>query len=603
MRAAESWVRGRPDLPQRLGRSAEPGHTGAIRLGHAVANDDRRFLVMFERRGSAGSQVQLPVTDQRNVRGLLNRRARRAGGVLLVLLVLVSGGVATALASSTVGRGQERLADQAMTQSMNESAGILGNGIDGYENALQDVATALGAGYAQLNARTFAQLSAALTADRLPGATSVSFVVPASDAGVPATQAYWRARGVPTLSLYRTQARAEHQFVVFSRSFSSRAPTPGRDLAQTPATAEALAKSQQVWSFAMGQAHIALRDRGMPAAQQKLSVTMAVPVLDGVGTFRGWIVMGVYADDFLRSILGGRISEHVNLTLTDVDPDAPRTIVQIDTGTAMDEPSLRRGQDLYVGQRLWRLDLQPTTTLLSDGDRRLGRFTPFAGGAFTLLLAALVAVLTGARNRAMDRVDRATAALRSDIERRQEVEEQLRERERELHEMAFHDQLTGLANRGLFYERVSGALVTHAAPAGVFAVLFIDLDGFKEVNDRHGHGAGDLVLRVTADRLRSCVRGSDTVARFGGDEFAVLLERLAGSADGPAADACAVADRIVAELRAPIQVGATEVRVSASVGIRLSRPGDDSDTVLRAADLAMYEAKTSGKSQHVLAGG
>ncbi|GLY99548.1 sensor domain-containing diguanylate cyclase [Actinoplanes sp. NBRC 103695] len=510
--------------------------------------------------------------------------------------MLASGGVATAFATSVVSRGQERLAEQAMTQSMNESAGVIADGIGAYKDALLDVATAVGAGFTQLNARTFAHLTVALSAERLAGATSISFVVPAADSQVAQTQAYWRARGPATLTLYRTRAEAEHQFVIFTRSFNSRAPTPGRDLALTPATAEALNTAQHVWSFAMGPAHIAVRDRQLPAAQQKLSVTMAIPVLDGVGAFRGWIVMGAYADDFLRATLTGRISDHVNLTLTDVDPQAPRTIVSIDAGAPLDEPGLDRGRDLYIGQRLWRLGLTPTSTLLGDGDRRLRRFTPWAGGAFTLLLAALVAVLAGARNRAMDQVDRATAALRHDIARRQEVERQLRERERELHEMAFHDQLTGLVNRSLFYDRVAEALDDHAGRASVFAVLFIDLDGFKAVNDAYGHSAGDLVLRTTAERLLNSTRGSDTVARFGGDEFAVLLEHMAGSAD-----ACAIADRIVADLRVPIRVGSDEVTVTASVGIRLNLPDDDTDMILRAADLAMYQAKTSGKSQHVLA--
>lgn len=513
-----------------------------------------------------------------------------------MLVVLASGGVATAFGTSVVSRGQERLAEQAMTQSMNESAGVISDGIGAYEDALLDVATAIGAGFTQLNARTFAHLTVALSAERLPGANSISFVVPAADSQVARTQAYWRARGAPALTLYRTRADAEHQFVIFARAFNSRAPTPGRDLALTPATLEALETAQHVWSFAMGPAHIAVRDRQLPVAQQKLSVTMAIPVLDGVGAFRGWIVMGVYADDFLRATLSGRISEHVNLTLTDVELQAPRTIVEIEAGAPMGEPSLDRERDLYVGQRLWRLKLTPTSTLLGDGDRRLRRFTPLAGGALTLLLAALVAVLAGARNRAMDQVDRATAALRWDIACRQKVEERLRERERELHEMAFHDQLTGLANRGLFYDRVAEALDAHADRASAFAVFFIDLDGFKEINDQYGHGVGDLVLRTTAERLRTCTRDGDTVARFGGDEFAVLLEHPTGSAD-----ACAIADRIVTELRAPIQVGSSEVAVTASVGIRLNLPGDDIDMILRAADLAMYQAKTSGKSQHVLA--
>ncbi|MFI5958924.1 diguanylate cyclase domain-containing protein [Cryptosporangium sp. NPDC051539] len=530
------------------------------------------------------------------VRRLIHSRIRRLAGMFLALLVLASGSIATVFATSVVSRGQERLAGQAMTQSMNGSAGIIADGIGAYNSAMLDVATAVGASFTQLDARMFAHLTVALDPERLPGAAHISFVVPAADSKVAAVQAYWRARGPTALTLRRTRADAKHQFVVFTRSFNSRPPRLGRDLSTTPTTREALDTSQHVWSFAMGPAHVAVRDRELPVAQQKLSVTMAVPVLDGVGAFRGWIVMGVYADDFLRATLSGRISEQVNLTLTDVESQVPRTIVEIDAGTPVKEPRLARARDLYVGQRLWRLGLTPTTTLLSEGDRRLRWFTPLAGGALTVLLTALVAVLAGARNRAMDRVDRATAALRDDIARRQTVEEQLRERERELHEMAFHDQLTGLVNRSLFYDRVAEALRTHADPASTFAVFFIDLDGFKEVNDTYGHGAGDLVLRTTGERLLHCTRSTDTVARFGGDEFAVLLEHVADTAD-----TCATAARMVRDLGAPIRIGSDEVTVTASVGIRLNLPSDDPDTILRDADLAMYQAKTSGKSQFVLA--
>jgi len=164
--------------------------------------------------------------------------------------------------------------------------------------------------------------------------------------------------------------------------------------------------------------------------------------------------------------------------------------------------------------------------------------------------------------------------------------------------LAFSDQLTGLANRGLFYDRVGHALATHAREGSTFAVFFLDLDGFKQVNDKFGHSAGDLVLRVVADRLRSCLRDSDTVARFGGDEFAVIAERLADPDD-----VHFTAERIVRSVREPIEVGGgREAGVTASVGIALNRPGDTADDILREADLAMYTAKTTGKSRHVLAG-
>jgi diguanylate cyclase (GGDEF)-like protein len=213
------------------------------------------------------------------------------------------------------------------------------------------------------------------------------------------------------------------------------------------------------------------------------------------------------------------------------------------------------------------------------------------GAVFTALLTALVGVLAGGRARAMDRVDAATAALRQDIERRQALE-------KELQRLAFHDPLTGLANRSLFYDRVTQAMRSHSRSSEeTFAVFFIDLDGFKLVNDELGHSAGDIVLCEVADRLRACLRDSDTVARFGGDEFAVILERLAVPDD-----VHITAERIVQAVQQPIDVGRREARVTASVGIALNRAGDTADDILREADLAMYTAKTTGKCRHVLAG-
>jgi len=203
-------------------------------------------------------------------------------------------------------------------------------------------------------------------------------------------------------------------------------------------------------------------------------------------------------------------------------------------------------------------------------------------------------VLAGSRNRALVRVDRATAALREDVAQRCLVEAQLREREKELQHIAFHDSLTGLANRLLFYDRVRHAAATHARDDRTFAVLFIDLDGFKQINDELGHDAGDAVLRMTADRLRALLREGDTVARFGGDEFAVLVEQL-----HKPEDARSTAKRVVAQLQNPVAIGNLQVKVTASVGIASHRSGADVSDLVRDADIAMYAAKARGKSCYV----
>ena len=165
--------------------------------------------------------------------------------------------------------------------------------------------------------------------------------------------------------------------------------------------------------------------------------------------------------------------------------------------------------------------------------------------------------------------------------------------ESRLEHLAFHDPLTDLANRALFRERVENALRARAHEQAPFAVLFLDLDDFKKVNDSLGHTAGDELLAAVAGRLRSCIHASDTVARLGGDEFAILLENAT-----TVATAAQVAERINAALRAPITVEGTPVFIQASVGIAMSDVAAGGIELLRNADLAMYGAKHSGKGRH-----
>jgi diguanylate cyclase (GGDEF)-like protein/PAS domain S-box-containing protein len=163
--------------------------------------------------------------------------------------------------------------------------------------------------------------------------------------------------------------------------------------------------------------------------------------------------------------------------------------------------------------------------------------------------------------------------------------------EEHLRHQALHDPLTGLGNRVLFQDRVAHGLSRAERSKDEVAVVFLDLDNFKEINDSLGHAAGDAVLVQTANRLRTCLRDSDTAARFGGDEFAILLEHARG--EGEVMD---VADRISAALSRPLQVEGKDVNLAASIGIARAQPQQSADEVLRNADVAMYHAKSRGKS-------
>jgi diguanylate cyclase (GGDEF)-like protein len=159
----------------------------------------------------------------------------------------------------------------------------------------------------------------------------------------------------------------------------------------------------------------------------------------------------------------------------------------------------------------------------------------------------------------------------------------------ELTRRASVDPLTGLANRALFHQRLGEGMAGAAADGSTCAVLLLDLDDFKTVNDSLGHLSGDRVLVAVAERLRAHLRAGDTAARLGGDEFAVLLERVGGERE-----VLTVAERLVTDLRQPVAVAGRQVHARASVGVRLATGGGDPDELLRDADLAMYAAKTAG---------
>jgi diguanylate cyclase (GGDEF)-like protein/PAS domain S-box-containing protein len=165
--------------------------------------------------------------------------------------------------------------------------------------------------------------------------------------------------------------------------------------------------------------------------------------------------------------------------------------------------------------------------------------------------------------------------------------------ERELEHLAFHDSLTNLANQALFRDRVQHALSRATRHPGHLAVLFLDLDNFKTVNDSLGHAAGDELLVAVAERLRGSIRVPDTAARLGGDEFAVLIEDLTSPAD-----ATLMAERLIGALQQPFVVGGLEVFVGASIGIARNGAEMDTGQLLRNADIAMYTAKRLGKGRY-----
>lgn len=193
---------------------------------------------------------------------------------------------------------------------------------------------------------------------------------------------------------------------------------------------------------------------------------------------------------------------------------------------------------------------------------------------------------------ALDELSQRNEQLTREVAERTRMEQLVRHQ-------AMHDALTGLPNRVLFRERLESAIDTANTGGPSFALAYLDIDGFKGVNDGHGHAAGDELLKAIASRIDARTRGTDTVARLGGDEFAILLN---DTSDGDAALArCKALCEVIAEpyvlnvadLRIPARIGA-------SIGVTLFQQGDIYDRLVASADEAMYEAKGNGKNRSVL---
>jgi diguanylate cyclase (GGDEF)-like protein len=222
-------------------------------------------------------------------------------------------------------------------------------------------------------------------------------------------------------------------------------------------------------------------------------------------------------------------------------------------------------------------------------------------GRCGLHAAIVIPVVSGAQPVALEFFSRAPIGVDLEVEGfmrsiASQLAQYLRRKQAEtaLRHSANHDALTGLASRPMLHERLTHAIQLAARRQSKVAVLFMDLDHFKHINDSLGHSAGDVLLRTCADRLRESVRESDTVARFGGDEFVLVLEGL-----NHAADVIAPLTKVLSRFRLPFEVNGRELPTTASIGISVfPDDGRDVETLLRNADAAMYRAKEKGPGNH-----
>ncbi len=290
--------------------------------------------------------------------------------------------------------------------------------------------------------------------------------------------------------------------------------------------------------------------------------------------------------------------------LTDVHWRPDLTLVRDDI-----EPLLNSLQQRFSSLRL-ELDIESARNIteLTEVSRQLTRFAALLIGAGCLF--AIIAYLTF-DHMLLRPIQHTTQALRKEARGEQsepppsskageirdlldafnEMRQQVRQRQAHLDHLAHHDTLTGLPNRLLFRDRLDHALARAQRHPSMSAVLFLDLDGFKKINDTLGHAAGDALLRAAADRLRAAVRGSDTIARLGGDEFAILVEQVEYRQD-----ITRLGEKLLAALETPFNLEGRLLHIGTSIGIAVAPvDGDDPESLTRAADTAMYAAKQAGK--------
>jgi diguanylate cyclase (GGDEF)-like protein len=286
-------------------------------------------------------------------------------------------------------------------------------------------------------------------------------------------------------------------------------------------------------------------------------------------SFIGWIYAPFRMDDFMRGLNGERAGD-LDIEIYDDGKISDETRMY-DSNEAFSESKsngkLKNISVLELDGRTWLIATTalPTFEESSDYDRST---LIFAGGiTISLLVTVIIWLFLADRVRALHVAEQAM-------------------------QLALYDSLTGLPNRTLYTERLTQALARAKRRHAQLALLFIDLDKFKPVNDTYGHAVGDILLKEVAKRLRKCMRASDTASRLGGDEFVVLLPDIEGERG-----AQVVAEKILHELSRSFEVAGHQLEISASIGAAIyPDDGSDEKTLIKNADFAMYDAKKDGRN-------
>ena len=357
----------------------------------------------------------------------------------MLSLVVALGVLGTVLAAVALRQASQDRAARALTQQTLIVSHVVSAEIRRYSTSLTDLAGAVGA-QSKLEAAEFTAIVAAVDKQRLPGASGVAFVVPAGAGQIAGVQEFWRSLGDPGLTLQPAAAApgGEHFFIVLSRAVDGGDSGLGRDMAASGAAVEALRMAKDSHQVTTSRTYRLLKDAAVPKEQQQLSFVLAAPIYatspsaPDAGRFRGWLMMSLRAGDFLRQTIGVVARDTVAVTLFDDAAGTPTPVASWLPNARIQHGHQPRDVAITVPQRTWRLVVEPTDKLLPDADVHLDLAAWIVGAIITTLLAALTRTVLTSRDRALRRVDDATAALRDDIVRREAVEQQLRQRETEL---------------------------------------------------------------------------------------------------------------------------------------------------------------------------
>jgi diguanylate cyclase (GGDEF)-like protein len=409
-----------------------------------------------------------------------------------------------------------------------------------------------------------------------PGVQGIGYTIALSPADREAHVASVRREGFPNYRIEPPGERPFYSSILYLEPFSgSNLRAFGYDMFSEPVRRAAMERA---------------RDTGLPAMSGKVTLVQEtsshpqtgfliyVPiyrkgapvntVAERRSELSGWVYAPFRMGDFMTGLLGEQ-SGDLDIEIYDDDTVSERTKMYDSSpaASAGERHALSRTSHAEAGGRRWTI----VTTALPAFEARMSNDRPQivlrAGIAISLLIGLLVWVFLDDRARAFHAADQAM-------------------------QLALYDALTGLPNRKLLDERLKQAIANARRDKSRLALLFIDLDKFKPVNDNYGHAYGDLLLKEVAQRLHGCMRESDTAARIGGDEFVALLPHVEDSRA-----AAAVADKILRQLNLPYEIAGHVFEISASIGGALYPDnGTDGKTLIKSADEAMYEAKDAGRS-------